>query len=279
MPEIKNGIGPDHIVREGDTVIKNGIGPDHIVESIECGGGGSSATTIFVSNIKLHNSSFSIDQHLPASGGTFVNLIGTETWEDCPYWYCYTQLSKSELTQEYNVPESEIDLSAGSPFVDNFVHGCQWQLRRETRTVYIYETDFDWDNSNSKDGEAYWDLGDHIYWLVDVLQFKNNQLKIGKKAFNMACADSITALDSLDISNLTDISDMFQRAYNFNQDISGWDTSNVTDMSNMFEKSSTFDQDLSSWCVSQIASKPNSFDTNSGFEGQTAKQPKWGQPC
>ena len=90
---------------------------------------------------------------------------------------------------------------------------------------------------------------------------------------------SITALDSLDISNLTDISDMFQRAYNFNQDISGWDTSNVTDMSNMFEKSSTFDQDLSSWCVSQIASKPNSFDTNSGFEGQTAKQPKWGQPC
>lgn len=43
MPEIKNGIGPDHIVREGDTVIKNGIGPDHIVESIDCSGGGSSA--------------------------------------------------------------------------------------------------------------------------------------------------------------------------------------------------------------------------------------------
>jgi hypothetical protein len=47
----------------------------------------------------------------------------------------------------------------------------------------------------------------------------------------------------------------------------------------MFENASSFDQDISGWCVSQIGSEPSNFDTGSGFDGDTAKQPNWGDTC
>ena len=41
MPEIKNGIGPDHIVEE--ILLLRTVLDCHIVSTIDCGGGGSSA--------------------------------------------------------------------------------------------------------------------------------------------------------------------------------------------------------------------------------------------
>jgi surface protein len=40
---------------------------------------------------------------------------------------------------------------------------------------------------------------------------------------------------------------MFSGASVFNQEIKTWDVSNVTDMSNMFENTSAYNKDLSSW--------------------------------
>jgi hypothetical protein len=50
-------------------------------------------------------------------------------------------------------------------------------------------------------------------------------------------------------------------------------------MSQMFLRASSFDQDISSWCVSQISDKPFTFDNGAGFEGETQKQPDWGEDC
>jgi len=50
-------------------------------------------------------------------------------------------------------------------------------------------------------------------------------------------------------------------------------------MRGMFIFAKAFDQDISGWCVQGIASKPEEFDERAGFQGQTAKQPKWGQAC
>jgi len=49
------------------------------------------------------------------------------------------------------------------------------------------------------------------------------------------------------------MSDMFNDAELFNQDIENWDTSSVIDMSGMFTDAAAFiNQDLSSWDVSKI---------------------------
>jgi surface protein len=69
----------------------------------------------------------------------------------------------------------------------------------------------------------------------------------GKSTFN----DDISAWD---VSNVTDMSLMFAGASNFNQDIGSWDVSNVTDMGTMLNHALNFNQDISVWNVSKVTS-------------------------
>ncbi len=97
--------------------------------------------------------------------------------------------------------------------------------------------------------------------------------------------------DAPDLSNVTDMSQMFLYCMSFNQDlshwdtsnitnmksvfnscaafdgnISGWDTSSVTDMSLMFTGCSVFNQDLSSWVVSNVITMFQMFKNCSVFD-------------
>ena len=55
-----------------------------------------------------------------------------------------------------------------------------------------------------------------------------------------------------DVSQVTDMSELFKDKTNFNDDISNWDVSNVTNMSVMFSDATSFNQDISSWDVSSV---------------------------
>jgi len=130
-----------------------------------------------------------------------------------------------------------------SPRTNKIEQVPETRIEYQTRTLYTYEADFEWANDHKG-----------FDWLIDVLQFKNNQLFSGYMASYEMSAEKLTAAPNLD-------------------------TSNVTDMTFMFMDAENFDQDISMWCVEQIPDKPYGFDGWAGFQGQDHKQPKWGQPC
>ena len=74
-------------------------------------------------------------------------------------------------------------------------------------------------------------------------------------------------INTWDVSNVTDMENMFDDAYDFNGDLSSWDVSNVTDMKYMFYNAGSFNGDLSSWDVSNVTDMESMFDNAYNFNG------------
>ena len=75
------------------------------------------------------------------------------------------------------------------------------------------------------------------------------------------------AIDTPDLSLVTDMSSMFASATAFDGDLSSWDVSFVTDMSGMFLIATAFDGDLSGWDVSSVTDMSFMFATAASFNG------------
>ena len=68
-----------------------------------------------------------------------------------------------------------------------------------------------------------------------------------------------------DVSNVTDMSGMFEDAENFNEAIGNWDVSNVTNMSGMFCGASSFNQPIGKWNVSKVQNMQFMFEFAESF--------------
>jgi len=73
------------------------------------------------------------------------------------------------------------------------------------------------------------------------------------------------AIDTPDLSGVTDMSWMFQNASAFNQDIGSWDTSNVTDMGEVFYGATSFNQDIGSWNTGSVTDMGYMFNDAIAF--------------
>jgi surface protein len=81
-------------------------------------------------------------------------------------------------------------------------------------------------------------------------------------------------INTWDVSNITDMYQLFEDANTFNDDISSWNTSNVTSMNRTFLDATSFNQDISSWCVTNISSEPQLFSFNCPLI--ESNKPIWG---
>ena len=80
-----------------------------------------------------------------------------------------------------------------------------------------------------------------------------------------------------DVSNVSDMFNMFGQASSFNQDIGNWDVSSVTDMRNTFNNTNAFNQDLSDWDISNVTQMNNNtfFNTALSDENKCAIHESW----
>jgi len=88
-------------------------------------------------------------------------------------------------------------------------------------------------------------------WDVsDVTNMK--ELFSGKKSFN-------SDISRWDVSNVTNMEHMFYGALAFNQPIGGWDVLNVTNMAGMFSIARIFNQPIGGWNVSNVTNMESMF--------------------
>ena len=66
------------------------------------------------------------------------------------------------------------------------------------------------------------------------------------------CRHDGIPISDWDVSRVTDMSELFREAEEFNADISKWNTAAVTRMDLMFFEASAFNGDLSSWDVMAV---------------------------
>ena len=94
-------------------------------------------------------------------------------------------------------------------------------------------------------------------WDVSQITDMNNVF-IGHTDFN-------GDISGWDVSNVEIMFAMFYNAQAFNQDISGWDVSNVQDMNSMFKFDYSFNQDISGWDVSNVQDMNSMFYNAQAF--------------
>ncbi|WP_330443058.1 BspA family leucine-rich repeat surface protein [Flavobacterium sp. C4GT6] len=74
-----------------------------------------------------------------------------------------------------------------------------------------------------------------------------------------------TSLDNWDVSNVTNMEAMFADITNFNGTLNSWDVSSVTNMKQMFYNTQMFNQPLDNWDVSNVTDMSFMFNKNDVF--------------
>lgn len=84
-------------------------------------------------------------------------------------------------------------------------------------------------------------------------------------AFYGATELTHNATDAPDLSNVTDMSNMFRGASKLNSDFTNWEVRTITDMTGLFFGATSFNGDISSWEVGQVKNMQTMFFNATSF--------------
>ena len=79
------------------------------------------------------------------------------------------------------------------------------------------------------------------------------------------------SLGSLDVSQVTDMSELFEGIPDGNLPIEGWDTSNVVNMADMFADAQAFNADISQWDTSKVTNMHGMFMAAAAFNADISQ--------
>ena len=83
--------------------------------------------------------------------------------------------------------------------------------------------------------------------------------------FNSTDRKDFSGIEAWDVSNVTNMSGMFEKAKAFSQPLEKWDVSKVTSMSRMFAEAESFNQPLNNWDVSNVTNMCGMFRNATSF--------------
>lgn len=76
---------------------------------------------------------------------------------------------------------------------------------------------------------------------------------------------TLNAVDAPNLTNVTDVSDMFKQATLMNSDLSAWDMGHVVNMSGMFTEAANFNGNISTWNTSSLENASRMFAGATNF--------------
>ena len=132
-----------------------------------------------------------------------------------------------------------------------------WSNRSKIRTIEQWG-DIAWEDMT----EAFYGCTRLSYNATDAPDLTN--VTSLQSTFNRAY-DFNGDLSNWDVSTITDMTYTFYNAYDFNQNINNWDTRNVTSIAYMFYAAYNFNQDLSNWNTSNITNMRGVFEEGYSF--------------
>jgi surface protein len=113
--------------------------------------------------------------------------------------------------------------------------------------------------------QIYFNNGGDKLKILSIEQWGSQVWNSMESAF-FGCSNLVgNATDIPNLSSITNMTNMFQGASSFNQDIGSWNVSSVTDMFGMFRFASSFNQDISDWDVSNVTNMNQVFARASSF--------------
>tara|TARA_R110000850_G_scaffold277086_1_gene422435 strand:- start:176803 stop:181008 length:4206 start_codon:yes stop_codon:yes gene_type:complete len=95
--------------------------------------------------------------------------------------------------------------------------------------------------------------------ILEVVQWGNIQWQSMENAFKGCNNLRIYATDTPDLTQVTNMSSMFEKASSLNQNINNWNVSNITNMNKLFHKATIYNMPLNNWDVSSVTNMSAMF--------------------